>query len=163
MDGASRQSVLYLPKRNPSRAATEGELLTSDDPAATITITGVDDVRAPDELQADLARFSRAKAIYVPFAPAEGASESPDGARRRTADAAADPWDGRISREAHSRELLKARAPSLEPRDLSPILNDMRAIKSPAELALITRATRIGGDSRPRPCFRPRCPRWRRS
>jgi Xaa-Pro aminopeptidase len=147
MDGASRRSILYLPKRNPSRAGTEGELLTSDDPAATTRITGVDAVRATEQLQADLSSYTRAKAIYVPFAPTEGASESPDGARRRTADAAADPWDGRVSREAHFRELLKSRAPSLEQRDLSPVLNGMRAVKTAAELALITRATRIGGEA----------------
>ncbi|MCR4374000.1 MAG: Xaa-Pro peptidase family protein, partial [Acidobacteria bacterium] len=88
-----------------------------------------------------------ARAIYVPFAPTEGSSESPDGARRRTADAAADPWDGRISREAHLRNLLKARAPGLEVKDLSPLLNTMREIKSPAEIALITRATKIGGEA----------------
>jgi Xaa-Pro aminopeptidase len=71
----------------------------------------------------------------------------PDGARRRTADAAADPWDGRISREAHLRDLLKARAPGLEIKDLSPILNTMREIKSAEEIAIITRANRIGGEA----------------
>jgi len=147
MDGAARRSILYLPRQNASRAATEGELLSSDDPAVAIGITGVDDVRAPDQLQADLLAYRRAKVIYVPFAPTEGASESPDGARRRTADAAADPWDGRISREAHFRELLKSRVPSLEQKDLSPILNGMREIKSAAEIALITRATTIGGEA----------------
>ena len=83
----------------------------------------------------------------MPYAPTEGSSESPDGARRRTADAAADPWDGRISRENHLRDLLKTRAPALEQRDLSPILNRMREIKSPAEIAIINRATKIGGEA----------------
>jgi Xaa-Pro aminopeptidase len=148
MDGATRRSILYLPKQNVSRAAVEGDLLSSDDPVATAKITGVDEVRSPDQLSADLqARAATAKATYVPFAPTEGASESPDGARRRTADVAADPWDGRISRETHLRELLKARAPKLEIKDLSPILNTMREIKSPAELAIITRATKIGGEA----------------
>ena len=87
------------------------------------------------------------KTVYVPYAPSEGASESPDGARRRTLDAAADPWDGRISRENHLRDLLKTRAPALEQRDLSPILNRMREIKSPAEIAIINRATKIGGEA----------------
>ena len=32
-------------------------------------------------------------------------------------------------------------------RDLSPILDQMRAIKSPAEIAVIDRATRIGGEA----------------
>lgn len=147
MDGTSRRSILYLPKQNVSRAAVEGDLLSSDDPAATARITGVDEVRLPEQLEADLKARTTAKAIYVPFAPTEGSSESPDGARRRTADAAADPWDGRISRENHLRDLLKARVPALEVKDLSPILNTMREIKSPAEIALITRATKIGGEA----------------
>ena len=147
MDGATRRSTLYLPKQNVSRAAVEGDLLSSDDPVRTAAITGVDEVKPPDQLAADLQARTTAKAIFVPFAPTEGASESPDGARRRTSDAAADPWDGRVSRENHLRELVKTRAPRLEVRDLSPILNTMREIKSAAELAIITRATKIGGEA----------------
>jgi Xaa-Pro aminopeptidase len=147
MDGAAKRSTLYLPKQNASRAATEGDLLSSDEPAKTAAMTGVDEVKPPEQLVADLQARTTANVIYVPYAPTEGASESPDGARRRTADAAADPWDGRISREAHLRELLKTRVPALEQKDLSPILNEMRAIKSQAEIALITRATKIGGEA----------------
>ena len=147
MDGATKRTTLYLPKQNVSRAATEGEVLSSDDPAAASRITGIDEVKSPDQLEADLKARTAAKTIYVPFAPTEGSSESPDGARRRTADAAADPWDGRISREGHLRELLKTRAPGKEIKDLSPILNTMREIKSDAEIALITRASRIGGEA----------------
>ena len=147
MDGATKKTTLYLPKQNASRAQTEGEVLSSDDPANTARITGVDEVKPPDQLEADLRARTRAKTVFVPFAPTEGSSESPDGARRRTADAAADPWDGRISREAHLRDLLKARAPGLEIKDLSPILNTMREIKSAEEIAIITRANRIGGEA----------------
>lgn len=146
MDGAARRTILYLPKQDARRAATEGDLLSSDDPAKTASITGVDEVRSTDQLLGDLTSRS-AKVIYVPYAPTEGASESPDGARRRTADAASDPWDGRIGREDQLRALLETRAPSLEQKDLSPILNRMREIKSPAEIAIINRATKIGGEA----------------
>ena len=88
MDGGTRRSVLYLPKQNAGRAATEGELLSSDDPPGTAAITGVEEVKPPDMLVADLQGRPKAKAIYVPFAPSENASESPDGARRRTQDVA---------------------------------------------------------------------------
>ena len=147
LDGAARRTILYVPKQDTRRAAVEGELLSSDDPVKTASVTGVDEVKSPDQLLVDLKARSTAKTIYVPYAPTEGSSESPDGARRRTADAAADPWDGRISRENHLRELLKTRAPGLEQRDLSPILNGMREIKSAAELAVINRATKIGGEA----------------
>ena len=147
MDGATRTTTLYLPKQNLSRAAVEGELLSSDDPAKTAKITGVETVKPPDQLAVDLKGRPGINAIYLPSAPTEGSSESPDGARRRTADAAADPWDGRVSREGHLRELIKTRAPGLEIRDLSPILNTLRELKSDAEIALITRATKIGGEA----------------
>ena len=147
MDGATKRTTLYLPKQNVSRAATEGEVLASDNPAATSRITGIEDVKSPDQLAADLTARGSLRTIYVPFAPTEGSSESPDGARRRTADAATDPWDGRISREAHLRELIRARAPGVEIKDLSPILNSLREIKSGAEIALITRATTISGEA----------------
>jgi Xaa-Pro aminopeptidase len=146
LDGAAQKTILYLPKQDARRAATEGELLSSDDPVKTASITGVDEVRSTDRLITDLTAIT-AKIVYVPYAPTEGASESPDGARRRTADVAADPWDGRISREDHLRALLKTRVPALEQRDRSPILNRMREIKSPAEIAIINRATKIGGEA----------------
>lgn len=83
----------------------------------------------------------------MPFVPTEGTSESPDGARRRTADVAADPWDGRVRREVHLRALLTARAPTLDVRALSPILNTLREIKSPAEIAVVTRVSTVGGEA----------------
>jgi Xaa-Pro aminopeptidase len=149
IDGATRKSTLYLPKQDASRAAVEGALLSSEDPASAVGITGMDDVKAPDALQADLAtRYKEGRReLFVPFQPAEGNAESRDGATRRNNDAAADLWDGRISREAHLRVLLMTRAVNYVTRNLSPILDEMRAIKSPAEIAMIDRATRIGGEA----------------
>ena len=100
-------------------------------------------------LQTDLpARYKDGRrTLFVPFQPAEGSAESRDGATRRNNDAAADPWDGRIPREAHLRVLLTTRASSYVVRNLSPILDEMRAIKSAAEIAVIDRATRIGGEA----------------
>jgi Xaa-Pro aminopeptidase len=108
IDGATKKSTLYLPKQDASRAAVEGALLSSQDPASTVGITGLDDVKAPDALQIDLAaRYKEGRReLFVPFQPAEGSAESRDGANRRNNDAAADLWDGRISREAHLRVLL---------------------------------------------------------
>ena len=149
VDGATKKTTLYLPKQNTSRAAVEGALLSSDDPAAAAAMTGADEVKPPEALQADLdARLKEGRReLFVPFQPAEGSAESRDGATRRNNDAAADPWDGRISREAHLRMLLTTRAGGFVIRNLSPILDEMRAIKSPAEIAMIERVTRIGGEA----------------
>ena len=149
IDGATKKSTLYLPKQDAARAAVEGELLSADDPAAAVATTGMDEVKPIDALQADLAKSHTdgRRDLFVPFQPAEGSAESRDGATRRNNDAAADPWDGRISREAHLRVLLTMRAGNHVTRNLSPILDEMRAIKSPAEIAVIDRATRIGGEA----------------
>ncbi len=149
IDGATKKSTLYLPKQDASRAAVEGALLSADDPASVTATTGIEDVKPSDALQADLAAGSKEgrRDLFVPFQPAEGSAESRDGATRRNNDQAADPWDGRISREANLRMLLTTRAGNYVTRNLSPILDEMRAIKSPAEIAVIDQATRIGGEA----------------
>jgi len=148
IDGASRRSTLYLPHRDERRAATEGDLLTAEDSDAVIALTGIEQVR-PIDLMADNLKSAAAAAtaFYTPFQPAEGDAESRDGARRKNGDAAADPWDGRQSREQRFIDLVKARVPGVEVKDLSPALDAMRAIKSAEEVAVIERATRIGGEA----------------
>jgi Xaa-Pro aminopeptidase len=148
IDGASKKSTLYLPPRDERRAATEGDLLTADDAAAVVALTGIEQVHPLGQLAQDVKGMSPAPAaIYTPFQPAEGDAESRDGARRKNADAAADPWDGRQPREERFIELIKSRVPGAEVKDLSPALDAMRALKSSQELAVIERATKIGGDA----------------
>ena len=55
------------------------------------------------------------------------------------------PWDGRPSREAAFAAKLTAAAPGVEIKDLDPILDALRVIKTPREIALIREATRIAG------------------
>ena len=81
--------------------------------------------------------------VYTPYFPAEGGAMSRDLATRVIADEAADPWDGRPSREEAFVARIKARAPQATIADLDPILDRLRLIKSPREIAAIREATRI--------------------
>jgi Xaa-Pro aminopeptidase len=83
--------------------------------------------------------------IYTPFAPAERAAESRGEVQDANAAIALDYWDGRPSREAHFAQLLRTRLPRAEVRDLTPILDELRSIKSPREIALIRRASQLAG------------------
>src|SRR5207245_11579045 len=83
--------------------------------------------------------------IYTPFAPAEGNAQSRDELRAANAAITSDIWDGRPSREAHLVQRLRARFPGAEVRDLTPILDEIRAVKSPREIALIRRASQLAG------------------
>jgi Xaa-Pro aminopeptidase len=83
--------------------------------------------------------------LYVPFSPAEGEAQSRDELLAHQAGVAGDPWDGRPSREAHFLRLLDERYPALEKRDLTPILDTLRATKSEREIGLIRKASVLAG------------------
>jgi Xaa-Pro aminopeptidase len=83
--------------------------------------------------------------LYVPYRPADGEAKSREEMLGHQAGVAADPWDGRPSREAHFLGLLAARYPSLERRNLTPILDTLRMTKSPREIALIRQASVLAG------------------
>jgi len=44
---------------------------------------------------------------------------------------ASDHWDGRLPREAHFVELLRTRYPRAKVADLTPVLDELRSVKSP--------------------------------
>ncbi|MGE4222335.1 MAG: aminopeptidase P N-terminal domain-containing protein [Vicinamibacterales bacterium] len=149
LDGRTRRSTLYLAHRNPALERSTGAMWSAEDADAVTRLTGVDAV-APVELlsrqtfTATLLRPPR-PLLYVPFSPAEGEAQSRDERLAHQAGVAADPWDGRPSREAHFRRLLADRYPALEQRDLTPILDTLRATKSRREIALIRQASVLAG------------------
>jgi len=54
-----------------------------------------------------------------------------------------DSWDGRLDRRSHFLSLLRQRFPKIELKNLDPILNMLRLIKSPKEIELLRAAGRI--------------------
>ncbi len=147
LDGRARKVMLYLPPRNERLERSEGRVLSADDAALVRKLTGADDVRSTAEMGSAEwpASLGSAAAIYTPFMPAEGQGESRGELRNANAAVLNDPWDGRLSREARFVELLRARFPRSEIRDLSPVLDRMRVVKSPREIALVRRASEIAG------------------
>ncbi|MFQ5742094.1 MAG: aminopeptidase P N-terminal domain-containing protein [Acidobacteriota bacterium] len=148
LDGASRRTSLYLPDRDDRRERTEGKILTAEDVELIRKLTGVDEVHETDRLSDHLARYAHTGSpptLYTPYQPAEGVATSRDLGRRAANDIANDPWDGRPSREKHLVNLIHERFPGIEVADLSPILDQMRLLKSPREIELIRKSTRLAG------------------
>jgi Xaa-Pro aminopeptidase len=144
LDGARRRTALFLPRRDERRERSEGKRLSAEDAELVLKLTGVDEVYATDALADHLARHARAGFhLLTPRSPAEGLATSRDLARRAVADAAADPLDGRPARESHLEQRLRERFPRLEVSDLTPTLDGLRLVKSPREIALIKKATRL--------------------
>ncbi len=151
LSGATRRATLFLPHSTPSREAMEGKTLNADAGAEVRALTGIDSVLPLESLGMALAgaafRGEQMPALYTPMAPAEGLAVSRDIGVRSDVDAFTDPWDGRAPREARFIQLLRERLPRYEIRDLTPTLDKMRVIKSPREISLIEKATRLAGAS----------------
>lgn len=148
LDGRTRKTTLYLPHRDEARERNEGKLLTVEDAELIKRLTGVDAVIGVDLMGRNLISTlvkAPAPALYTPLSPAELGADSRDELLGGMAGAAADPWDGRPSREGHFVQLIRTRYPQFEVRDLSPILDRMRMVKSPREIELIRRASQLAG------------------
>jgi len=148
LDGRTRKSTLILPPRNERLERNEGKVLSADDADLVTALTGADAVlstRAMGEEWLAALTTAPAPAIYTLFTPAEGTAESRSEIQSANAAIAADYWDGRVSREAHFVNLLRTRAPRIDVRDLTAILDQMRSVKSQREIALIRRASQLAG------------------
>jgi len=149
LNGRKRQTTLYLPHRDAGRESNEGKVLSAEDNELIKQLTGVNQVKGIEFLSADLVSTGLirppAPLLYTEFSPAENGNDSRDENLYAQARAAADPWDGQPAREALFIQKLKERFPQFEMRDLSPILDTMRVIKSSKEIELIRRATQIAG------------------
>jgi len=148
LDGATKLTLLYLPHRNAGRERGEGKLLSAEDADEVKKLSGVDDVFGTDLLGEHLARYARGNLIrnvLTPFSPAEGTAMSRDLAVRVIGDYAADPFDGRGSREGEFIQLLRTRFPQFAVNDLTPTIDQLRLIKSAREITMIEKATRLSG------------------
>jgi len=148
-NGKNKTTTIYLPHRDAGRERGQGKILSAEDSELIKKLTGVNDVKAVEFLSSDLLRTGLIKdevpVLYTPLAPAETGTDSRDELLYGQARAAADPWDGQASREAHFKRLLNERFPQFIVKDLSPTLDAMRLIKSPKEIELIRKATQIAG------------------
>jgi Xaa-Pro aminopeptidase len=147
LDGASRRTTLYLPHRNEGRERGEGKMLSAEDHELITKNTGIQSVYGSELMAEHLSRLSRRSntVLYTPFSPPEGVAESRDLGLRVQTDIASDVWDGGVPRYVRFRNLIVSRIPNLEIKDLNPILDQMRLIKSPAEMEMIRKATRLSG------------------
>ncbi len=84
-----------------------------------------------------------AAVLYTPHQPAENVFAARDALVWANAQMANDPWDGQPSREHHLAGLLRTRFPRLDVRDLSPVLDNLRLIKSEYEIGRMRRAGKL--------------------
>ncbi|MEE4114831.1 MAG: Xaa-Pro peptidase family protein [Marinilabiliaceae bacterium] len=132
LDGRTRTTTLYLA---PNRPRGWKNVLSTEDIDYAKKLTGVDEVKAVSGIE-----LPSVRKIYTFFSPAEGAAQQRYELNARNRTIANDKWDGRISREQNLVALLKTRYPDAGISDLTPLLDEMRSIKSPREIELMRKA-----------------------
>jgi len=146
VDGRDKKVTLYMPPRNERLERSEGQILNADDELLIKKLVGVDAVYSTDDMRDNFPPgLERGTVIYTMFTPAEGQGQSRYELEVANASIAADPWDGRISRESRLVQLLRTRNRRNELKDLTPIIDRLRSVKSPNEIALIRRASQLAG------------------
>jgi Xaa-Pro aminopeptidase len=144
IDGRTKQTTLYLAPSTPNRERAIGPYLGVND--ASRALTGVDAIAPRDSFAAAVARVAAEKrVIFTPFRAEVLGSESAGDVQAHLRATRNDPWDGHIGRDSTFLLKLKAAAPESELKNLDPLLDVMRAVKSPREIAVIREATRLAG------------------
>lgn len=153
LPGTSEEELL-VPPFNRFTATWEGKRLAPGERAARETgFAKVGNVRGlPRRLDALLGPPQGAdggqdrgatKVVWTFTTPQPNVTATPATARAAARRRAADPFDGRLSREEAFVRRLKERYPGIGIRDVTPLLGEMRARKTPEEIACIRAASRI--------------------
>lgn len=149
LNGRSKRATIYLPHRDEGMERNQGKVLSAEDQDLVKTLTGIDEVKGIEDLAADLSGSGLirppAPRLFLEFSPAESGNDSRDELLAKQVMSASDPWDGRASKEGAFIQKINQRFPQFEISDLSPILDEMRGIKSVREIELIREATQIAG------------------
>jgi Xaa-Pro aminopeptidase len=143
MDLDSERDILFLPEPNPVKEGWEGEIWDSDDDWVP-PLTGIAELRPAGQLMATLG-------VMLPAAGTAWVSKSPwvtvsgcfDRAIPANKRQAADPLDGRPSREAALAGNL-AESFGVKVEDLAPTLGEIRRVKTKEELSALRRAADSG-------------------
>ena len=144
IDGRARRSTLFLTPRTAARQRAIGPYLDVGDSSARAT--GLDAIVPRDSFTVAVSRLAADKrVIFTPFRPEVLGSESAGDVQAHVRATKNDPWDGRPTREETFIANLKKAAPESEVRDLDMIIDTLRAVKSPREIAVIREATRLAG------------------
>ena len=141
LDGRSKQATLFLAPQNAAMERMEGPVLVPG--AEASRLTGIADVREREEFDQAFRRAVAGRVVYTPMRGESLAAGTPDAVNRHAAATTADRWDGRPSREAVFVEKLRGSAAGLDVRDLDPLLDAVRMIKTPREVAAMRASTTL--------------------
>jgi len=143
VDGMRKECVLFFTM---DEAAADGDAIPLDLVRRPADYTGIERVLQADQFSAQLAGLAnRGRPLYAMFKPEElGRENSNEKFNALQKSMTLSPWDGRLTRELQFVKQLRERFPQADVRDSSALMWDLRKLKSPAELAIMRQAARLG-------------------
>jgi len=143
LDGKSGKEILFLPEQNLGQEIWDGEIWDAKD-GWVKDLTGFKEVRSNDELVPTLEKLlGGRKKIGTYLGPTIALSDSYDEAGDFDRDQVNDPLDGRPTREQALAQKLREKL-GVDVFDVSPLLVEMRVVKTPEEVEAMKRAARSG-------------------
>ena len=144
IDGKTRSSTLYLSHRDEKLERSEGPQINCDQAQEVSTLTGIEHIASLAQLADDV---KQAQTTFTPIAPGEKCQACRDTLVEQQKLAQADIWDRLASREARLQAQLATAAPQAAFRDLSPLLDQMRLIKTGCEAEGMRRAGKLAAKA----------------
>ncbi len=143
INGVRKTSTLFF---TVTERKAKGENISLELVRNPVDYTGIERHYPIEQFSSQLARLAdQAKVIYTSFKPEELMREcSNEKFNTLKANMIFNDWDGRLTRELQFVQHLKRRFPQVEIKDCSPMIWNLRKIKSPAEIEVIRKAGRIG-------------------
>ncbi len=142
LDGRARTTTLYLNPTSEQMERSEGPLLGPG--AAAEQLTGIDRVLPRAEFEKAASALA-GRTVYTTVRGETVLMGTPDRAYAHARAREADPWDQQPSREDWFKTKLAAKAPGAKFENLDGMLDQMRMIKSPREIALLRDSSKIAG------------------
>jgi Xaa-Pro aminopeptidase len=146
IDGINRDSTLFFTITE-SGARNEG--ISLDLVKNPTEVTGIEKFLPVEQFQSHLSRMaSPTSVLYTSFKPEELQREcSNEKSGTLFGNMMTNPWDGRLTRELQFVQHLKNRFPQVEVKDCSPMIWDLRGLKSPAEIEVLRRCGALGAQA----------------
>ncbi|MDP6110618.1 MAG: Xaa-Pro peptidase family protein [Planctomycetota bacterium] len=139
ISGKDRKATVFVPPREASGQAPE-DALGHEDSALIRKRLKIDAVKPVSEMERALGKVNK---LYTPHAPVEGGGATRWAARGCERKRLEHEWDQAEPRDVRFQRLLRERYPDIMIEDLCPIIDEMRTIKSPAEIELMRQAGRL--------------------
>ncbi|MFT5127424.1 MAG: Xaa-Pro aminopeptidase [Rhodothermales bacterium] len=137
IEGGTGNSTVFLLRESQLDRQSAGPLICAENGDFVRAQTGIDAVRGIEFLALPL---SRASIVYTCFEDGQTRGVNRHCVESWTRQLSADPWDTRNTRAAEFANTVRSRFPQVELRNASPVLDEMRLIKSPAEVNLMRHA-----------------------